>query len=82
MPQAGLRLRNASQICQGVARGSDFEKRQESRWFLLIDYTTWGNIIFGTAPIEMRVRLFVITFAVGMAILEELRKWLVRKWWP
>lgn len=49
---------------------------------LLIDYTTWGNIIFGTAPIEMRVWLFVIPLAIGMAVLEELRKWLVRKWWP
>lgn len=49
---------------------------------LLIDYTTWGNIIFGTAPIEMRVWLFVIPFAIGMAVLEESRKWLVRKWWP
>ena len=41
---------------------------------LAIDYTRWGNQLFGTAPIELRVWLFVIPFAVGMLILEELRK--------
>jgi magnesium-transporting ATPase (P-type) len=44
---------------------------------LVIDYTTWGNIIFGTAPIGGRVWLFVLPFAVGLLVLEELRKWLV-----
>src|ERR1035437_10058102 len=33
MPQAALRLRNAGQICQGVARGSGFEKRQPPSFF-------------------------------------------------
>jgi sodium/potassium-transporting ATPase subunit alpha len=45
---------------------------------LLIDYTAWGNVIFGTAPISGRVWLFVMPFAVGLLVLEELRKWLVR----
>jgi hypothetical protein len=45
----------------------------------LIDYTAWGNAIFGTAPISGRVWLFVIPFAVGLLVLEELRKWLVRR---
>jgi magnesium-transporting ATPase (P-type) len=44
---------------------------------LLIDYTSWGNLIFGTAPIPMEIWLFVIPFAMGMLILEEFRKWLV-----
>jgi magnesium-transporting ATPase (P-type) len=46
---------------------------------LLIDYTPWGNRIFGTAPISAEVWLFVIPFAVGMLVLEELRKWLIRR---
>ena len=44
---------------------------------LAIDYTTWGNVIFGTAPISGRIWLFVMPFAVGLLVLEELRKWLV-----
>jgi calcium-translocating P-type ATPase len=44
---------------------------------LAIDYTTWGNGIFGTAPISGRIWLFVTPFAVGLLVLEELRKWLV-----
>ncbi|MDX1252260.1 MAG: cation-transporting P-type ATPase [Gammaproteobacteria bacterium] len=46
---------------------------------LLIDYTSWGNLIFGTAPIAVEVWLFVIPFALGMLILEEARKWVMRK---
>ena len=45
---------------------------------LLIDYTAWGNVIFGTAPVSGHVWLFVMPFAVGLLVLEELRKWLVR----
>jgi hypothetical protein len=41
-----------------------------------------GNNIFGTAPIGKGVWVFVIPFAIGMSIVEEIRKWLVRKWWP
>jgi magnesium-transporting ATPase (P-type) len=44
----------------------------------LIDYTPWGNEIFGTAPISAAVWLFIIPFALGMLALEELRKWVVR----
>jgi magnesium-transporting ATPase (P-type) len=46
---------------------------------LAIDYTAWGNAIFGTAPISGRVWLFVLPFAVAFAGLEEVRKWLVRR---
>jgi len=46
---------------------------------LLIDYTPWGNRIFDTAAIGTEVWLFVIPFAAGMLVLEEGRKWLVRK---
>jgi magnesium-transporting ATPase (P-type) len=45
---------------------------------LLIDYTPWGNAVFGTAPIPVTVWLFAMPFALGMLILEELRKWFVR----
>jgi sodium/potassium-transporting ATPase subunit alpha len=45
----------------------------------LIDYTPWGNALFGTAPIGMDVWLFVVPFALGMLLMEELRKWLVHQ---
>ncbi len=45
---------------------------------VLIDYTSWGNLIFGTAPIAAKVWLFVIPFGVVLLVTEELRKWLVR----
>ena len=45
---------------------------------LLIDYTPWGNAVFGTAPIRFAVWLFVVPFGLGMLILEELRKWFLR----
>jgi calcium-translocating P-type ATPase len=44
---------------------------------LLIDYTSWGNLLLGTAPIAGHVWLFVAPFAVGLLVLEELRKYLV-----
>jgi sodium/potassium-transporting ATPase subunit alpha len=44
---------------------------------LVIDYTHWGNMIFGTAPIAAEVWLFVLPFALGMVLLEELRKFAV-----
>jgi hypothetical protein len=47
---------------------------------LLIDYTAWGNRLFGTAPIAGEVWLFVVPFALGMLLLEELRKEFVRRW--
>jgi magnesium-transporting ATPase (P-type) len=45
---------------------------------LLIDYTPWGNTVFRTAPIPLAVWLFVVPFALGMLLLEEARKWIVR----
>jgi len=49
---------------------------------LLINYTSWGNALLGTAGIEAQVWLFVIPFGAGMLILEELRKWIVRRRLP
>ena len=46
---------------------------------LLIDYTPWGNLIFGTAPLDRALWFFLIPFACAMFALEELRKWVVRK---
>ena len=46
---------------------------------LVIVYTTWGNVIFGTAPIALEVWLFVLPLALGMLLLEELRKVVVVK---
>ncbi|OAI02110.1 cation-translocating P-type ATPase [Methylomonas methanica] len=46
---------------------------------LTIVYTPWGNELFGTAPIDTAVWLFTLPFALGMLLLEEFRKWLVRR---
>ena len=46
---------------------------------VLIVYTTWGNVIIGTAPISGRVWLVVLPFAIALLALEELRKWLTRR---
>ena len=46
---------------------------------LFIDYSSLGNLIYGTAPISGQVWLFVAPFALGMLLLEELRKWWVRR---
>ena len=50
----------------------------ESAVLLLINYSPWANVILGTAPLAGSVWLFIIPFAAGMLMLEELRKWLVR----
>lgn len=46
---------------------------------MLIDYTPVGNMLFGTAPIAKEIWLFMIPFALGMLILEEFRKVMVKK---
>jgi sodium/potassium-transporting ATPase subunit alpha len=46
---------------------------------LLIDYTPWGNALFGTAPIGGNVWLYIIAFMPGMLLIEELRKRVVRE---
>lgn len=40
----------------------------------LIDYTPWGNAIFGTQPLGEAVWLFILPLALGMWGLEALRK--------
>jgi calcium-translocating P-type ATPase len=45
---------------------------------LLIAYSGPGNALFGTAPIGYRVWLLVVPFALGMLLLEEGRKAIVR----
>jgi sodium/potassium-transporting ATPase subunit alpha len=46
---------------------------------LLIDYSHIGNLIYGTTPISWQVWLFVVPFALSMLLLEELRKWWMRR---
>ncbi len=46
---------------------------------LAINYTALGNWIYGTAPSEGALWLFVAPFALGMLALEEGRKWLLRR---
>jgi magnesium-transporting ATPase (P-type) len=45
----------------------------------LIDYTPWGNLIFGTVPLEPKVWLFIAPFVLTMIVLEEVRKFIVLK---
>jgi len=46
---------------------------------LAANYTPWGNAALGTAPLGLDVWLFMLPFALAMVVLEELRKWLVRR---
>jgi calcium-translocating P-type ATPase len=41
---------------------------------MLIDYSPWGNALFGTAPIPLAVWMFILPFACGMIGLELLRR--------
>lgn len=45
---------------------------------VLFNYSPWVNDLLGTAPLAGSVWLFIVPFAAGMLILEELRKWLAR----
>jgi magnesium-transporting ATPase (P-type) len=51
----------------------------EGALLMMINYTHWGNVILGTAPIEMNVWWFIFPFAVSMVLLEEGRKWILRR---
>lgn len=42
-------------------------------------YTPFGHSLLGTAPLAGPVWLFILPFAVSMLLLEEARKWLVRR---
>lgn len=46
---------------------------------LVIAYTPAGRALFGTAPLDAEVWLFMLPFAFGMILLEEARKWLASK---
>jgi magnesium-transporting ATPase (P-type) len=50
----------------------------EVAMILLIDYTPWGNALLDTSPVAVAVWVFLVPFAAGLVVLEELRKWLVR----
>jgi sodium/potassium-transporting ATPase subunit alpha len=49
---------------------------------LLIVYHPWGNAVFGTAPLPWQIWLLLVPFSVALLLLEELRKLIVRKFWP
>lgn len=42
-------------------------------------YTPLGNRLIGTSPVALEVWLFLLPFALLMLVLEELRKWWVRR---
>lgn len=45
----------------------------------LITYTTWGNQIFGTAALPPSVWFLILLCALGMLLMEELRKWVLTR---
>jgi sodium/potassium-transporting ATPase subunit alpha len=45
---------------------------------VLIDYTSPGQAVFGTAAIDESAWLIVLPFAAGMLILDEARKAFIR----
>jgi calcium-translocating P-type ATPase len=51
----------------------------EAALLLVINYTPWGNELLATAGIGMNVWLFIVPFGTVMLILEETRKWIVRR---
>jgi magnesium-transporting ATPase (P-type) len=67
-------LRGNALIVLGVA--------SEIAIVLMINYTAGGNALLGTAPLAGQVWGFIISFAAAMLILEEARKWLVRRMLP
>ena len=44
-----------------------------------IVYTPPGQEIFGTAPLDVGIWLFMLPFALALLLLEEARKWVVRR---
>jgi sodium/potassium-transporting ATPase subunit alpha len=46
---------------------------------LLIVYTPIGHAAFGTAPLPASVWTLAIVLGLGFGLLEELRKWLLRR---
>jgi magnesium-transporting ATPase (P-type) len=46
---------------------------------LLIVYAPWGNALLGTAPVPPALWLVLLPFGVTMLMLEEVRKWVVRR---
>ncbi len=54
----------------------------EAALLLLVNYTPWINFVLGTAPVADSVWLLIAPFALAMLFLEELRKWMVRKYLP
>jgi len=51
----------------------------EALLLLLIVYTPWGNLLFGTSPLSLDVWLFALPFALLLGAAEELRKWVMRR---
>jgi magnesium-transporting ATPase (P-type) len=47
-----------------------------------IAYGRPAQFVMGTAPVEVRVWLFILPMAVAILVLEEMRKLLSRRLWP
>jgi magnesium-transporting ATPase (P-type) len=67
-------LRGNALIVLGVA--------SEIAILIMINYTALGNALLGTAPLAGQVWGLILIFAAAMLMLEEARKWLVRRRLP
>ncbi len=67
-----LRLKDNSLLSLGIG--------VEVVLILLVVYTPWGNALFGTYPLELSVWGLMIVLAIGIGLLEEGRKWIVRRY--
>jgi len=47
---------------------------------MAIVYTPFGNAAFGTAPLPAAVWTVAIALGIAFWLLEELRKWLLRRY--
>jgi magnesium-transporting ATPase (P-type) len=51
----------------------------EIAMILLINHAPWVNVLLGTSPVAGAVWLLIVPFAAALLVLEELRKWIVRR---
>lgn len=45
---------------------------------IVVGYTPWGHTLLATESVHSRIWFYAGLFAVGMIVLEELRKWFTR----
>ncbi len=62
-----------------VRQSTPWQKKPSLALCRAIASVLWPGHPAGTAPISWSAWLFMLPFALGMLVLEELRKWFVRR---